>query len=48
MEIACAYVWPGQASGGFGNAVASFRGTLDTANVDGTGHYLISPATPKL
>jgi MYXO-CTERM domain-containing protein len=35
-----AYVWPGQASGAFGSAVASFDGTLDAANVDGTGHYI--------
>ena len=36
------YVWLGQASGAFGgHSVSSFAGTLDSANVDGTGHYLV-------
>ncbi|MEM9461376.1 MAG: VCBS repeat-containing protein [Myxococcota bacterium] len=36
-----AYVWPGQASGGFGSAVTSFAGTLDLANLDGVGHFIV-------
>jgi hypothetical protein len=36
-----AYVWPGSANGGFGTAVASFNGTLDLANIDGSGHYIV-------
>jgi hypothetical protein len=39
-----AYVWPGQWNGTFGGAVSSFAGTLDLANLDGTGHYLITAA----
>ncbi|MBK9752765.1 MAG: VCBS repeat-containing protein [Nannocystis sp.] len=39
-----AYVWPGQANGGFGGAVASFAGSLDVANIDGKGHYLLAAA----
>lgn len=37
-----AYVWPGQSSGSFGGAVASFAGTLNLANLDGTGHYIVA------
>ena len=39
-----AYVWPGQANGSFAKAVASFGGSLNMANVDKTGHYLIGAA----
>jgi hypothetical protein len=39
-----AYVWPGLGNGSFGAAVASFKGTLDFANIDGTGHYLVGLA----
>jgi hypothetical protein len=36
-----AYVWPGRADSRFGAAVASFNGTLDLANLDGSGHYIV-------
>ncbi len=39
-----AYVWPGRANGTFGSAVASFDGTLDLANIDGTGHHIVDVA----
>jgi MYXO-CTERM domain-containing protein len=39
-----AWVWPGTASGGFGGAVPSFDGTLDSANLDGTGHFIVGVA----
>ena len=39
-----AYVWPGTANGNFGPAVASFSGTLDFANIDGSGHYIVGVA----
>lgn len=36
-----AYVWPGTASGRFGGAVASFRGSMNSAMHDGRGHEVI-------
>jgi len=39
-----AYVWPGTSSGAFGGAVASFGGTLNASNVDGTGHFIVGVA----
>jgi hypothetical protein len=36
-----AYVWPGLANAGFGTGVSSFNGTLDLANLDGSGHYIV-------
>ena len=36
-----AYVWPGTSSGKFGSVVKSFDGTLDTSNLDGSGHYIV-------
>ncbi len=39
-----AFVWPGQAGGGFGTAVVSFGGTMDMANIDDSGHFLIGAA----
>ena len=39
-----AYVWPGTASLAFGSAVSSFGGTLNTANVDDDGHYIVGPS----
>jgi MYXO-CTERM domain-containing protein len=41
-----AYVWPGNSKGGFGSAVSSFDATMDFANHDGTGHYIVAPAGP--
>jgi hypothetical protein len=38
------YVWPGSANGSFGTAVPSFSGTLDLANLDGSGHYIVGVA----
>ena len=39
-----AFVWPGQSNGSFGAAVSSFAGTLDMANLDGSGHFLVAVA----
>jgi hypothetical protein len=36
-----AYVWPGKSDGRFGSAVSSFSGTLDMANHDGRGHFML-------
>ena len=36
-----AYVWPGRHDGSFGGAIISFNGTLDMANLDHTGHFLL-------
>jgi MYXO-CTERM domain-containing protein len=41
-----AYVWPGNSKGGFGSAVSSFDTTMDFANHDGTGHYIVAPTGP--
>ena len=35
------YVWPGRSNATFGAAVASFSGTLDIANLDDSGHYML-------
>jgi len=43
-----AYVWPGDASGAFGGAVKVFGGTMDFANQDGTGHYIVAPLGPHV
>ncbi|WP_194852490.1 FG-GAP repeat domain-containing protein [Nonlabens antarcticus] len=39
-----AYVWKGDSNGKFSGAIDSFNGTLDSANVDGTGHYIVGVA----
>ena len=39
-------VWPGEASGSFGAAMDSFDGTMDFANIDGSGHYIVAPNGP--
>lgn len=41
-----AYVWQGGPSGTFGSAISSFAGTMDFANLDGTGHYIVAPSGP--
>ena len=41
-----AWVWPGEASGSFGSAVDSFDSTMDFANLDGSGHYIVAPNGP--
>lgn len=44
-----AYVYPGTSTGAFSTAwVSSFAGTLDIANLDGVGHYLVGPTGPSI
>ena len=38
------YVWPGQSNGSFAKAVASFGGSMNMANLDKSGHYIVGVA----